>query len=200
NSLFSFTIIYFSLPQPITAIEYATSPTHKTTLDYFIKKSCQLTLYSDLCYTSLSSSYTGDPNLGKLTYAAIQVSLAGCVHTANYVASLSHRTTTRADDMAVGDCVELTNEALTQVKRRLTEMAGILRSGVHRGGMSNVMTWMSAAITDQNTCMDGFNELNSGRDDEGVVRTKVGRKVDVVVKLISNALALVNSFADAITN
>lgn len=57
--------------------------------------------------------------------------------------------------------------------------------------MSNVQTWMSAALTDQETCTDGF---------EGVpdcpLKSDVNEKSTCVKQVTSNALALVNSFAN----
>lgn len=57
--------------------------------------------------------------------------------------------------------------------------------------MSNVETWVSAALTDDNTCLDGF----SGRVLNGKIKDSVRARVTNLVQVTSNALALVNSFA-----
>lgn len=57
--------------------------------------------------------------------------------------------------------------------------------------MSNVQTWLSAALTDEETCTDGFKDVkDEPRKDE------VCARVDDVKKLTSNALALVNRCVD----
>lgn len=58
--------------------------------------------------------------------------------------------------------------------------------------MSNVQTWVSAALTDETTCLDGF----SGRAMEGKVKKLIRLKVVHVAQVTSNALALVNHFAE----
>lgn len=57
--------------------------------------------------------------------------------------------------------------------------------------MSNVQTWMSAALTEEETCTDGFEDVP-----EGTVKTDVCDRVSYVKKFTSNALALVNSYAN----
>ena len=58
--------------------------------------------------------------------------------------------------------------------------------------MSNVQTWVSAAVTYENTCIDGF----SGPLLEGRVKAAVKRRVFTVVQVTTNALALVNQFME----
>lgn len=63
--------------------------------------------------------------------------------------------------------------------------------------VSNVQTWMSAALTDEETCTDGLKEADGGvRRRRGVV-VKVGSRVGVAKEFTSNALALVNKLVAA---
>lgn len=57
--------------------------------------------------------------------------------------------------------------------------------------MSNVQTWMSAALTDEETCTDGFEDVPNGP-----VKSDVSAKATGVKQVTSNALALVNSFVN----
>ncbi len=57
--------------------------------------------------------------------------------------------------------------------------------------MSNVQTWMSAALTDEDTCTDGFEDVA-----DGPLKTDVCDRVGKVHKFTSNALALVNSYVE----
>ncbi|XP_021736625.1 pectinesterase inhibitor 9-like [Chenopodium quinoa] len=193
------TSILLLLLLSLAAVESTISSNPKTLHD-FIKSSCQVTLYSNLCYSTLSSSYNGDLDIGKLTYVAIGISLIEANWTADYVTAIKNKIS--AKDVVVRDCVELTKGAVGLIRDSLDEMKMVLKSsGARRRNergrrnirfeMSNVQTWMSAAITNQDTCMEGFNDVQVGKkvDDE------VSEKVGYVVKLISNALSLVNSFA-----
>lgn len=60
--------------------------------------------------------------------------------------------------------------------------------------MSNVQTWMSAALTNEETCTDGFEDVG-----DGDVKTDVRERVVKVKQVTSNALALVNSYASKVT-
>uniref|UniRef100_A0A7N0UJX3 Pectinesterase inhibitor domain-containing protein n=1 Tax=Kalanchoe fedtschenkoi TaxID=63787 RepID=A0A7N0UJX3_KALFE len=72
----------------------------------------------------------------------------------------------------------------------LKQMKEIETAGRTSGGesvrfwASKVQTWMSAALTNQDTCSDGFEEV-----DEGPLKAEMGRRVELAKKLTSNALA-----------
>ena len=64
-------------------------------------------------------------------------------------------------------------------------------------GSSNVMaqiddikTWVSAALTDETTCTDGF----AGMTVSNTVKNTISNSILSVSKRISNALALINRF------
>ncbi|CAN6716750.1 unnamed protein product [Malus baccata var. baccata] len=57
--------------------------------------------------------------------------------------------------------------------------------------MSNVQTWMSAMLTDEETCTDVFDDV-----EDGPPKTDVSNRVENVKKVTSNALTLVNSVAE----
>ena len=61
--------------------------------------------------------------------------------------------------------------------------------------MSNVQTWMSAALTNEETCTDGFEDVA-----DGAVKSEVCDRAENVKKLTSNALALVNCYVNKETN
>ncbi|KAJ6415344.1 hypothetical protein OIU84_004186 [Salix udensis] len=61
--------------------------------------------------------------------------------------------------------------------------------------MSNVQTWVSAALTDESTCLDGF----AGHLMDGNVKAAIKRRITNVAQVTSNALALLlvcKSFRD----
>ncbi|KAJ8632224.1 hypothetical protein MRB53_025560 [Persea americana] len=57
--------------------------------------------------------------------------------------------------------------------------------------MSNVQTWVSAAITDEYTCLDGLAETAGNGELKAALRSRVVH----VARLTSNALALLNRYA-----
>ncbi|KAA8521899.1 hypothetical protein F0562_012787 [Nyssa sinensis] len=86
---------------------------------------------------------------------------------------------------ALLDCVELLSDSVDELQRSVEEMG-------RRGGSKNdIQTWVSAALTDHDTCMDGF----AGKAVNGNVKTVVRRHILKVAHLTSNALALINNYA-----
>lgn len=88
------------------------------------------------------------------------------------------------------DCIENMGDTVDTLSHSVRELGQVGRQDFvwH---MSNVQTWVSAALTDENTCLDGF----SGRFMDGNVKAAIRRRVVNVAQVTSNALALVNRFA-----
>lgn len=92
----------------------------------------------------------------------------------------------------MSDCMDtVAGDSIDELKQSM-ELMG------HMGGrdfafqLNNVQTWVSAAITNDDTCMDGFD----GRAMDGKVKSEVRRRVVNVAQLTSNALALINRLAN----
>ncbi|KAK3011743.1 hypothetical protein RJ639_013030 [Escallonia herrerae] len=166
----------------------------------FIRTSCGTTLYPEVCYTSLSGYVNvvqQDP--ARLAGVAIGVSLAKARRMASYVSNLSRQTDYGSDHLAASalhDCHTVFGDAVDGITGSLQQMR-------HLGGspealrfqVSNVQTYMSAALTNEDTCTDGFDDVP-----DCPVKSDVSDRVVKVKKVTSNALALVNSYASKVTN
>ncbi|XP_061357307.1 pectinesterase inhibitor 7-like [Gastrolobium bilobum] len=167
----------------------------------FIRTSCNTTLYPDVCFSSLSryaSAVQQSP--AHLARVAIAVTLSKAHRIASY---LSRQADYAADDSravsaALHDCSDNLDNAVDEIRDSLRQMrllgagSGSV-SGSFRFGMSNVQTWMSAALTEEETCTDGFEDVPNGS-----LKTDVCDRVSKVKKFTSNALALVNSYANQV--
>ncbi|KAK8481547.1 hypothetical protein V6N13_124523 [Hibiscus sabdariffa] len=188
--LLSFLFLSFFFLRPIAA-----GPTAANDTD-FIRASCSVTLYPHLCYSSLSGyadAIQQDP--ARLARIAIGVSLSKTRHIVAYVSNLTREAEYRADPRATSalrDCVLNMDDAVDEIDSSLNEMRGLVVpvSESFRFQIGNVQTWMSAALTDEETCTDGFEDVA-----EGPLKTAVCKRAVKVKKLTSNALALVNSYA-----
>ncbi|KAL0697760.1 hypothetical protein Bca4012_053882 [Brassica carinata] len=179
----------------ISAVRFPPGPTTTNDLD-FIRSSCNATLYPDVCFTSLAGYASAvQDNPAKLAKLAIGVSLSRAKRTVSYLSKLSRAAAASASP-AVRDCVSNVGDAVEQMHgslRQLREM-NHRRPGApaFRFQMSNVQTWMSAALTDEETCTDGITE----EMEEGETKTAVCERVADVKRFTSNALALVNTYAN----
>ncbi|CAN1159039.1 Pectinesterase inhibitor 4 [Linum perenne] len=169
-----------------------------TTAKYktYLKSACAAATYPQLCYSSLSpyssKIKTNDINL---IASAIAVSLKAARDTNALVSRLQKSRSLGKDGAAVlKDCAEeitdtidelrQSNKALSELKRKRRVAQGEDASLE----VANMRTWLSAAITDETTCTDGFEEAYVSAS----VKDKVYKSVKKVGKFTSNALALVD--------
>ncbi|KAJ8548420.1 hypothetical protein K7X08_032523 [Anisodus acutangulus] len=140
----------------------ATAPSPANNSD-FIRSSCQTTQYPDTCYNSLSSYASviqQDP--ARLALVAVTVSLEKAKLVAAYVSNLSREAEPRTV-AALHDCLSVFRDAADQMRDSLNQMRTLGGSGESlRFQMSNIQTWMSAALTNEETCTDGFEDVPDG--------------------------------------
>jgi pectinesterase inhibitor-like protein len=90
--------------------------------------------------------------------------------------------------VALSDCIETFADALDELHRSLGVLRRLSRStfGTQMGDLN---TWISAALTDEDTCLDGFQGENERKIK--LLRNRVMKTYYIT----SNALALVNKLA-----
>ncbi|CAH8388904.1 unnamed protein product [Eruca vesicaria subsp. sativa] len=198
RQLYTTTFLHFAtilfVSRSISALRFPPAPPTTTNDLDFIRTSCNATLYPDVCFTSLSGYASAvQDNPARLAKLAIGVSLSRAKHTATYLSKLSRAA---AASPAVHDCVSNVGDAVEQMHGSLQQLREMnhRRPGApaFRFQMSNVQTWMSAALTDEETCTDGITE----EMEEGETKTAICERVADVKRFTSNALALVNTYAN----
>ncbi|KAL8531892.1 hypothetical protein ACS0TY_008481 [Phlomoides rotata] len=166
----------------------------------FIRTSCEATQYPEMCYQSLSGyATTVQQDPARLAGAAVSVSLSSAAFMSIYLANLTRQTDYGADPRcgsALRDCFSLFRDAVSQIRGSLKQMQQLTGDGGEelRFQMSNVQTWMSAALTNEDTCTDGFDQVRAGP-----VKMDVCDRTVKVKEVTSNALALVNSYVAKVT-
>ncbi|KAF8412399.1 hypothetical protein HHK36_000362 [Tetracentron sinense] len=161
----------------------------------FIKASCSATRYPVLCVQCLSMySNAIQRSQRQLAQTALSVSLARARSTTAFVSKLGKAKGMKGREyQAVKDCVDNMSDSVDRLSRSLRELGHMGQAGGQEfmWHMSNVQTWVSAAVTDENTCVDGF----AGRGMDGHVKASIRGRVINVAQVTSNALGLVNQFA-----
>ncbi|KAM0872162.1 hypothetical protein ACQ4PT_038902 [Festuca glaucescens] len=165
----------------------------------FIRKSCHATQYPSVCVQSLSAySAAGSPPRSpqELARAALSVSADRAKSASAYVGRLvgpdrrGSAGGAKKGSSPARDCLENMVDSVGHLRDAAKELGGNMgRAGTpaFRWHLSNVQTWCSAALTDENTCLDG---LSRGVDPR--TRAAIRSKVVDVAQVTSNALALVN--------
>ncbi|XP_042516131.1 pectinesterase inhibitor 6-like [Macadamia integrifolia] len=160
--------------------------------DDYVKEACNVTHYQDLCIHSLSpfsNSAKRDPQ--KWARAAVSVTVGEAKMVTQYLTNQKKDRFLRGNKerlMALSDCIECFQDSLDNLHKSLGELRS-LNSSTFDGQMENVETWMSAALTGEDTCLDGFNGC------KGKEVKYLCNEVLNVTYLTSNALALVDKLA-----
>ncbi|KAK1327139.1 hypothetical protein QJS10_CPA01g02696 [Acorus calamus] len=172
--------------------------TTPTTTD-FIKTSCSTTEYPILCVATLiayASKIKTNPT--ELAQTALSVSLDQARRASASMSRLSSSTMGALkprEAVALRDCMETLGDAVEELRSSLSEMDH-LRGQNFGFRISDIQTWVSAALTNEDTCMDGFDMGGGGGGGgervEGGVKSVVRGEVVKVARLTSNALALIN--------
>ncbi|XP_074362554.1 21 kDa protein-like [Apium graveolens] len=155
-----------------------------------MKTSCSKTTYPSLCFTSLSSHTSAiqtSPRL--LAHTAFSVALDQGVSISAAMVRLSKAPGLNPREVGpMKDFLEELTDAIEDLKRSMSEMSQLNGSPNYALLISNIQTWVSTSLTDEDTWMDGF--AGKAGNTKNVVR---GRIIDVI-HLISNALALINNY------
>lgn len=175
------------------ATRFISSRTSKNNYTEFIKASCNTTLYPQLCYKSLSEfaeKIHASPKL--LANTSISVTLKEAESTFITMKNMSrYKGLTVGERAALRDCVEVTDDSVYELQRSMDQMDHMDDGSTQFAfEISNVQTWVSAALTDYSTCMDGFYNVN-----EGYVKAKVCKYAVNVSQLTSIALTFINRYA-----
>ncbi|KAH7864452.1 hypothetical protein Vadar_029707 [Vaccinium darrowii] len=187
-------LLLFSSLLIISTISQSTTDPDPTAATNFIASSCQATLYPTQCIQCLSGyATTIQTSPKKLAQAALSVSLDRIQSTSDYISTMTSVSGLPPREyQAVKDCATTMRDSASQVKKSVHELDQISGQADEVSMMhaSNVQTWVSAALTNENTCVDGF----SSQDMNGDVKDGITSRVLDATQVTSNALALVNQF------
>uniref|UniRef100_A0A7N0U1A7 Pectinesterase inhibitor domain-containing protein n=1 Tax=Kalanchoe fedtschenkoi TaxID=63787 RepID=A0A7N0U1A7_KALFE len=172
----------------------SSNQTIETNAEY-IKTSCNGTLYPYLCYKSLyayAARIHASPR--QLAHTALLVALREARSTSKLMTRLAHSHNLKPHEAAaIKDCVEEVSDSIDEMKNSVGELQQINSTSDFTMQISDVQTWVSAALTYEDTCMDGFEETSVQKSDVKFIARKHILKI---AHLTSNALALVNRFAE----
>lgn len=144
--------------------------------------------FADICLRTLSS-YGGSASTPRdLALAAVRVSIAHVHKASDFLSNL--KGIARRERGALADCVEQMGDSVDELSKTLSALKSLHRGGDFRWQMSNAETWVSAALSNEETCLDGFKEIS------GDVRSDVRRNITNVARVTSNALSLINLLDD----
>ncbi|KAL9385615.1 hypothetical protein Peur_022625 [Populus x canadensis] len=165
----------------------------------YIENACTKTLYPSLCiqYLSVSANSMTIQTPQQLAQAALSVSLYKALQTRTFMLKVVKELKARKskDYQAVKDCLDQIGNSVDQLSQSVRELHRLERPDAEGGDnvfwhISNVETFVSSAMTDASTCLDGFPGRNMDKS-----RAMIKAKVLNVAQTASNALALFHRYA-----
>ncbi|KDP33962.1 hypothetical protein JCGZ_07533 [Jatropha curcas] len=176
-------ILFLFLSLSLT--RYSATANHHNAPQDLVRSSCLHASYPDLCIRTLSSC-SGSANTPRdIAQAAVNVSVERARGVSKNLNALSAGLKTKRERVALSDCVEQISDTVDELSSTLSELKH-LRGETFQWQMSNAETWVSAALTNENTCLDGFEEV------ESKVKGDVKRQITNVARVTSNALYMIN--------
>lgn len=178
-------LVFLSLSTNTSQIVYAKGNNNNN-----VKEACSVTRYQNLCIHTLAQfSNTAGRTPSKWARAGVSVTISEVKNVQAYLTKLKKNGKMKGRNrVALSDCIETFGYALDELHKSL----GVLRKlskNTFSTQMGDLNTWISAALTNEDTCLDGF---------EGKTEKKIKllqNKVKNVSYITSNALALVNKLA-----
>ncbi|MCL7022062.1 hypothetical protein MKW94_012758 [Papaver nudicaule] len=163
--------------------------------DEYVRSACSVTRYQDICIRSLEAySNSAKHDSRKWAQAAVTVTLAEAKNMTHYLNKLKHKKSIRKKGrrqrIDLSECIDCFEETVENVKNSLHELRK-LNGKTFDVQMGNVETWMSSALTYEDTCIDGF-ENRKGKQVK-LLRSRIMK----LSYITSNALALVSKLASA---
>ncbi|KAK9060542.1 hypothetical protein SSX86_021246 [Deinandra increscens subsp. villosa] len=162
--------------------------------DAIVRSACSVTLHPDLCHSTLSDM----SHKVKTTKDVIEVAVNKTKERIekNYfvIKKISGRANlTKREKIALHDCLEMVADTL----RELDQVIGFLHTYPTKKGnrrlVDDIITLMSTALTNRETCIDGFSHDNKDRHlRESLIDTEINAR-----KMCSNSLALIKNMTDS---
>ncbi|XP_027356628.1 putative pectinesterase/pectinesterase inhibitor 24 [Abrus precatorius] len=150
-----------------------------------VKAICDVTLYKDACYSSLGSlAHSGQVQPEKLFLLSIEVALSEVARAVQYFSDKGVFNGLNVDNrtkQSFQNCKELLGLAIDHLNSTLSSGENSSLLDV----LDDLKTWLSAAGTYQQTCIDGFEEA------EAALKTSVANNLKNSTEFTSNTLAIV---------
>ncbi|KAI3866828.1 hypothetical protein MKX03_006718 [Papaver bracteatum] len=186
-SIITTTTISTTTPQPLSLLHHRKLTQETKTA---ITESCSKTQYPTLCINTLLT-HPSDSVLNNINrpsgLSLVQISVnetlnrvGKALYSASTISNVEMDTRVRS---AYEDCLELLDDSMDQLSLSLNSVGSSSPSNKHT--LDDVMTWLSSALTNHDTCTEGFEDVKVG-----YVKDHMEEQLKDLSQLVSNCLAL----------
>ncbi|KAJ3699118.1 hypothetical protein LUZ61_002823 [Rhynchospora tenuis] len=159
-------------------------PPFTSSLSDTIKAICGLTSYPDLCYITTISPTNGSdiPNDPiELLKISLYSTMDEIANISSFVSTLNFPLNDKRLGLAIKDCNELLDGAVSWINNSISLLSS---KPLTDSTVADLRAWLSAGVTNQETCLDGFDGTS------GSVKDKLLVAMSKSTKLTSNSLAI----------
>ncbi|PON78279.1 Pectinesterase inhibitor domain containing protein [Trema orientale] len=147
---------------------------------------CSVTQYPTSCLSSLKSSNTSDPEI--LFKLSLHVAIEELSRLAKYPKELIAQVNDTRVAKALNVCTEVLDDAVDRLNDSVSSMeVGKEEKILSSSKIDDIKTWLSATITDQETCLDALDELRLNSTLTPTLKTQMQNSTEFA----SNSLAIV---------
>ncbi|GAV70963.1 Pectinesterase domain-containing protein/PMEI domain-containing protein [Cephalotus follicularis] len=181
------------LKKELTLTKTAISPPHS-----IIKNACSRTHYPSLCFTTLTSVPISKSSITFHHFLETAIN-----QTVKSVATTRLNITTNLfalqdlnlqEKNALEDCMEMLDQTLYELGQAIEDLHHFPASMVAypEGSFGNLKTLLSAAMTNENTCIDGIYEMQEADlDSQNFLKEHLQELLTPISRMISNCLAMI---------
>ncbi|KAL5701089.1 pectinesterase [Ranunculus cassubicifolius] len=149
-----------------------------------IKQVCKDTTNLQSCISVLQSDQQRTPNT--ILHAALKMTMHEAQRAIALVTKITTLSINPREQIAIQDCMELLDYSVAELAWSMQEMEKIQNGSIiHHEG--NLKAWLSAALSNQDTCLEGF-EGTPGR-----IENFIRGSLKQVTQLIGNVMIMYNS-------
>ncbi|PRQ60398.1 putative pectinesterase [Rosa chinensis] len=189
-SILSITLIAAAAVSAVLLIAVRSKPAAKQSLLHrqptqAISDACSKTRFPSLCVNSLLD-FPGSLNASEtdLVHISFNMTLQHLSKALYLSSGLSYLQMDPHAKSAYQDCLELLDDSVDALTRALTTVAPVPGRDGSLGSSQDVLTWLSSALTNQDTCGEGLADVS------GPVKEELGQKLKDLSELVSNCLAI----------
>lgn len=185
-------LIFFSTTWALNSSSSSSSSSTtslKTTHFYSIRSFCKTTPYPDVCFDSLklSISINISPNIITYLLHTLQIAISESEKLSNLFFDASwHFNIIEKQRGTIQDCKELHQITLSSLQRSVSRI-----SAADRGKLADARAYLSAALTNKNTCLEGLDSAS------GPLKPVLVNSIIDTYKHVSNSLSILSSHEGA---
>ncbi|KAB5574070.1 hypothetical protein DKX38_001264 [Salix brachista] len=157
-----------------------------------LKAVCSVTRYPASCFSSISALETGNTTDPEVLF---KLSLHVAMNELSKLKDYPDKLMQGIDDATLQDALKVCATVLDDAVDRFNDSISSMTAGegekiLSAAKLDDLKTWISTAITDQETCLDALQELNATEHFNGTLFDRVKAAMENSTEFVSNSLAI----------